>query len=52
MSLPRDTNGFIKMFSPYRDSESEIIKFFDKYGLVVIKGVLDKKEILESIDAI
>lgn len=50
MQLPRDSENYVKAFDVSQMKEIE--DFFDQHGLVVIKNVLNQREIQSSIDAI
>lgn len=48
--LPRDNENYVKSFE-YNDIKN-ILNFINEYGVVVIKDILDNKEIEKTIDAI
>jgi hypothetical protein len=50
MVLPRDGDGFVKSF--LHDEHEGIMNFFNEYGVVVVRDVLSKRDIEDSIDAI
>ena len=47
LEIPKDEEGYVVAFEV--DQEKEIKEFFDKYGMVVIKNILNEKECEESV---
>lgn len=48
--LPRDSEGYVIAFN--HNNTDDIISFLNKYGVVVVKNVLNRDEIASSIKAI
>jgi hypothetical protein len=50
LDVPRDDEGFVKSFAT--SEVEQYMKFFDEYGFVVIKDVLTKDEVENTIEEI
>ncbi|PRP81536.1 hypothetical protein PROFUN_10898 [Planoprotostelium fungivorum] len=49
-SAPKDEEGFVQSFNI--DQEAEYMAFFDKYGFVVVNGILNQEDIAASVEEV
>eukprot|EP01117_Protostelium_nocturnum_P008659 TRINITY_DN3109_c0_g1_i5.p1 TRINITY_DN3109_c0_g1~~TRINITY_DN3109_c0_g1_i5.p1 ORF type:complete len:324 (-),score=118.90 TRINITY_DN3109_c0_g1_i5:56-934(-) len=50
IEAPRDSEGFVQSFSV--DQTEEYLKFFEKYGFLVVNNVLNQEEIDQSLEEV